>query len=161
MSMVFFASYAQETQADKIFEKYSSGKGVTSIVISKYMVTMFSNMETDDKDFDQMINGLKGIKLLSGKSADDKGNFYKDIQKSLPTLGYKELMYVTENGNQLKFFIHETNKKVDELLMVGVGENNESNVFIIIQGVIDLKTIHRIAKVSGLEKLENIDKKKE
>ena len=159
IGLISLSAIGQESDADKLFDKYSSEKGVTSIVISKYMITMFSNMETDDTDFDEMINVLTGIKMLSGISETSSDDFYKNIRQKLPELGYNELMYVTEDGNQLKFFVHETNKKVDELVLVSVGEKEDGNLFILIQGDINLKTIHRIAKVNGLEKLQNIKEK--
>ncbi|MCT4637393.1 MAG: DUF4252 domain-containing protein [Bacteroidales bacterium] len=152
---------AQDGNAEKLFEDFSTKKGVTSIYMSEYMLNMFSNVESDDPDFDKMIKGLTSIKVLTGSPEDKSINIYSVIQKKLlADKSYKELMMVTEGEQNIKFLIKEgENRKVSELLMISVGGEKSDNIFVIIQGKIDLASIHHLAKVNGLKSIENIEEK--
>ncbi len=151
---------AQNSPVDKLFDKYSGQKGYTSVYISSYMFSMFSEVEYDDKEMDDLVNNLKSIKILA---ADDisTAQFKKDIVKKLPLSDYKELMVVKEEGDNVTFLINEKNGRIGELLIITEGEND--NAIICIQGNIDLKNISKLSKsvkIEGLEHLEDIENKK-
>lgn len=151
---------AQNSPVDKLFDKYSGQKGYTSVYISSYMFSMFSEIEYDDKEMDDLVNNLKSIKILA---ADDisTAQFKKDIVEKLPLSDYKELMVVKEEGDNVTFLINEKNGRIDELLIITEGEDD--NAIICIQGNIDLKNISKLSKsvkIDGLEHLEDIDKNK-
>lgn len=162
--LIPFLLNAQQTPADKLFDKYSGKEGFTYVYISKYMFDLFSNIESNDKDyqgFKNVVGKLDNIKILV---ADDEYrhpdiNFFREIMKELPTSEYKELMVVKEKDQDFKFLIKEEKGKIYELLMIGGGKDN---LLISIQGDIDLKTISKLSKsleIKGLEELEKIDKK--
>lgn len=152
---------AQNTPVDKLFDKYSGQEGITSVYITSYMFGMFTDLETDDPDFDALIKNLKGIKILA---ADDSyvGNvdFYKEIIDKLPMSEYNELMVIREKNQIVKFLINEKDGKIIELLIIAGG--TDENAIISIQGNIDLKNISKLSKsmnITGLEHLEEIDEK--
>lgn len=154
--------WAQSKAVDKLFEKYSGKEGFTSVVITKYMFGLFSNIETsEDDEYMNMIKNLKNIKILSAPGSDVSGiNFYKEVMESLPEKEYDELMVIKEGGTDIKFLIKEENDKIVELLML-IGGPDE-NVLISISGIIDMKTIAKLSKsmnIEGMEKLEKIEKK--
>ena len=69
-------------------------------------------------------------------------------------------MVIKEKDQDVKFLVHEKDGKITELLLIAGGKND--NVLISIQGDIDLKNISKLSKsmnISGLEHLEEIDKK--
>lgn len=151
----------QNTPVDKLFDKYSGQEGITSVYITSYMFGLFTDLETDDPDFDALIKNLKGIKILA---ADDsyagKVDFYKEIIDKLPMSEYNELMVIREKNQIVKFLINEQNGKIIELLIIAGG--TEENAIISIQGNIDLKNISKLSKsmnITGLEHLEEIDEK--
>jgi hypothetical protein len=157
------AAYAQNSAVDKLFDKYSGKDGFTTVVISQYMFEMFKDVETDDKDFGNLIKGLKSIRIITvenPKLVPAGTNFYKEIMKGLPVKEYKELMVIKEKGQDLKFMIKEFQGKISELLLISGGKDN---VFICIQGNIDLKSISKLSKsmnIQGMKELENVGKKK-
>lgn len=157
-----FVMQAQNTAVDELFEKYSGKEGFTSVYITSYMFGMFSNVETDDPDFDELIKNLKGIKILAtDDSYSGNANFYKEIIDKLPMSQYKELMVVKEKDQDVKFLINEKDGKIIELLLIVGGKDD--NALISIQGNIDLKNISKLSKslqINGLEHLEDIDKNK-
>lgn len=148
---------AQNKVVDKLFEKYSGQDGYTSVVITKHMFNLFSNVETKgDDDYMEMIKNLKNIRILSGPEGGVEGvNFYKEIMAKLPETEYEELMVIHDSGKDIKFLIKQEKDIVTELLMVIGG--NEDNVLISITGNIDMKTISKLSKGMGIEGMENLD----
>lgn len=151
---------AQKSPVDELFDKYSGQEGFTSVYITSYMFSMFSDLETDDPEFDALIKNLKGIKILAtDDSYNGNANFYNEIIAKLPMEQYKELMVIKEKDQDVKFLVNEKDGKITELLLIAGGKSD--NALISIQGDIDLKNISKLSKsmnISGLEHLEEIDK---
>lgn len=151
---------AQKSPVDELFDKYSGQEGFTSVYITSYMFSMFSDLETDDPEFDALIKNLKGIKILAtDDSYKGNTNFYNEIIAKLPMEQYKELMVIKEKDQDVKFLVNEKDGKITELLLIAGGESD--NALISIQGDIDLKNISKLSKsmnINGLEHLEEIDK---
>jgi hypothetical protein len=151
-----------QSPVDKLFEKYSGKDGFTTVYISQYMFDMFKDVNTNDKDFDDLVKNLKSIRILAveNENAIPKGtNFYKEIMKVLPVEQYKELMVIKEKDQDIKFLVKESNGKISELLMVAGGKEN---VFICILGNIDMKSIAKLSKslnIQGIKPLENYGEK--
>lgn len=154
-------AFSQKTPVDELFDKYSGKEGFTSVYITSYMFSMFSNLETDDPEFDKLVKNLKGIKILATDDTySGNANFYKEIIDKLPMSQYKELMVVKEKDQDVKFLINEKDGKIIELLVIAGGK--DENALISIQGNIDLKNISKLSKsmnINGLEHLNDIDKK--
>jgi hypothetical protein len=150
---------AQESPADKLFEKYSGLDGYTSVHISKYMFGLFSAMDNKDKDIDDVLSRLTGIRILASENAPARGvNFFNEIMKDLPLNEYQELMVIKEKGQDFKFLIREKDGIISELLMVAGGNSN--NALISIRGNIDLNTISKLSrsmKIDGLDALQKIE----
>jgi len=163
-SMILFSLFlkAQNTPVDQLFDKYSGKEGFTSVYITSYMFSMFSNLETDDPEFDELVKNLKAIKILATDSSyTGNVNFFKEIIDKLPKDQYKELMVIKEKDQDVKFLVNEKNGKIIELLLIAGGKSE--NALISIQGNIDLKNISKLSKsmnIDGLEHLNEIDKKK-
>ena len=150
---------AQVSPVDKLFEKYSGREGYTSVYISKYMFSLFSNLDAGDKELENVLGKLTGIRILSSdKAKDTRVNFFTEIMENLPVTEYQELMVVKEKDQNFKFLIREKDDIITELLMVAGGASN--NVLISIQGNIDLNTISQLSrsmKIDGLDALEKIE----
>lgn len=165
--VLFFAAFiivplcagAQGSQVDKLFEKYSGREGYTSVYISKYMFSLFADIEDGDKEIENVLGKLTGIRILASEETYSPGvNFYTEIMKELPINEYKELMVVKEKGQDFKFLIRENDGMISELLMVAGGVSN--NALISIQGNIDLNSIAKLSKsmdIEGLDALEKIE----
>jgi hypothetical protein len=162
--VVLFALTVTNAQspADELFDKYSGKEGYTTVYISKYMFDLFSNIESTDpeaKEMNEVINKLTGIKILASEKKDENVNFLKEMKKKISSGGYKELMIIKEEDQDVQFLVRENEGKIAELLLIVSGEGE--NVLMSIQGDIDMKHISKLAKamnIEGMEKLENIDK---
>lgn len=158
--IISVSAMSQKDPVDRIFDKYSGQEGYTTVYISSKMFSLFAEIDPDDQELQDMMNGLKSIRILasddSDESAGDGINFYKEVMKDLAVEKYEELMVVKDGNQDLKFLIREENGKIVELLLVGGGDGD--NVLISIRGIIDMKNIGKIGKALDVEGLENIEK---
>jgi len=162
--MISVSAMSQKDPVDRIFDKYSGQEGYTTVYISSKMFSLFAEIDPDDQELQDMMNGLKSIRILASDDSDESVgegiNFYKEVMKDLAVEKYEELMVVKDGNQDLKFLIREESGKIVELLLVGGGDGD--NVLISIRGIIDMKNIGKIGKaldVEGLENLEKIDEK--
>ena len=151
---------AQNKAIEQLFQKYSDRDGFTSVVITKNMFQLFANVDnpTND-DFLKTVKNLDFIKILSIKGENDGKAFYQDIQAAIPEKDYKELMTIKETGSQVKFLTMEKDGIIRELIMISGGK--EESTLIWIAGIIDMKTVSKIAQgmqINGMENLEKVNK---
>lgn len=92
------ASYAQT-----IFDRYADTEGVTTVYISKAMLSMMPDMKTNGVNIGPIASKLDNIRILTCEN-----------KKLLPTLrketlslgkGYEQLMKVTDNGENVDIFM--------------------------------------------------------
>ena len=146
----------QKSPVDRLFEKYSGKEGYTSVYISKYMFSLFSSINPDDKELNQAVSGLSSIKILATEATVKGINFHNEIMKELPSKDYKELMVIREKDQDLKFLVKDVGGKIVELLLIIGGKDN---ALICIQGEdINLKNISNLSKSMQIEGLENLEK---
>lgn len=162
ISVITVNSQAQVSAVDKLFNQYSEKDGFTTVYITQYMFSMFKDVNTDDKDFDNLVKNLKSIRILAvDKENPPTGvNFYTQIMKDLSVKDYKELMVIKEKGQDVKFLVKESNGKIAELLLIAGGREN---ALISIEGNIDLKSIAKLSKsmkIQGMEQLDKMQQKK-
>ena len=159
------AILAQSRSVDRVFDKYAGQDGFTSVYISKYMFSMFAQLDdVEDDDLAEMqdiFGKLDGIRILAVEDDNAIGegvNFYDEIMKDLDRDNYEELMVVKDSESDVVFLAQEENGKIVELLLVVGGESD--NALISITGVIDLSTIGKISHsmgIEGMEKLEDLE----
>ncbi len=153
--------FAQNKVIEQLFKKYSDRDGFTSVVITKNMFQLFANVEnpTND-DFLKTVKNLDFIKILSVQGEIEGKNFYKEIQPAIPENDYKELMTIKEPNSQVRFLTLEKEGVIKELIMISCGK--EESTMIWMTGIIDMKTVAKIAgsmHVDGMENLEKAGKK--
>ena len=168
-SMITVTLAAQVSPVDKLFDKYAGQEGYTMVYITKYMFSMFAqlNDKESDKDAEELgkvLGKLDNIKILAvddEASIKGKVNFYDEIMKELPRNEYNELMVVKEKDSDVVFLAREVKGVIVELLLIAGGTSNSDNVLISIQGVIDLENIAKISKglgIEGMKSLEELEK---
>jgi hypothetical protein len=159
---------AQNRSIDRVFDKYAGKEGFTTVYISKYMFSMFADLEgvEDDemKEVQDVFGKLTGIKILAVDDPAALGegvNFYDEIMSDLPRDRYEELMVVKDSESDVVFLAREEGGVIVELLLV-VGGDGDDNALIAITGEIDLNTIAKLGKtmdIDGMDELENLEEK--
>ncbi len=149
---------AQSNPVDDMFDKYSDRDGFTVVTISSRMFSMFSNLDSDDKDADDLIHRLKSIRILSVEDSllNKDLNFYTELSKKLNMSAYEELMVVKEGKDITKFLIKQNGKMISELLVISGGPSGNS--LISIKGDFNLKNISELSKSTGIKELEGLEK---
>lgn len=157
-------AFAQGDAIAKFFAKYQSDDTFSQVTVSSKMFSLFTNMELEDADDQEVLDAiskLKGLKILAKESARNARELYNEANAMIPMKEYEELMYVRDKDKDMKFFIKEGSGKITELVMVAGG--NDDFMLLTIFGEIDLKQISRMGKkmdVKGLENLERIKDRK-
>ena len=147
------AVLAQKNPVDKLFEKYANQKGFTTVNISGKLLGFASNIDTGDPATKDMLNGLKGIRVLTVEDDDlnKKIDFYKELEADgfFKNNDYEVLMEVTEDDEIVRFLAKDAgNGKISDLLLVVGGDDN---ALISIQGIIDPENIGKITKAVNVD----------
>jgi len=152
--------FAQGESVMKFFSKYSGDESFTSATVSSKMFSLFTNMEVESPEDQEVLNAiskLKGLRILGKENTSDADRLYKEAAGYI-TKDYEQLMEVRDPDKNMKFYITEKGGKISELLMLMGGKDD----FMIMSlfGEIDLKQISKIGhkmNVGGLENLQKMD----
>jgi hypothetical protein len=162
--MFSVAAIAQNDAVTKFFSKYQNDETFTYANISSKMFSMFTNMEVEKKEDQEVLNAiskLKGLRVLQKDDARNARELYKEALSLIPMKEYEELMSVRDKDQDMKFFVKEIAPgKIGELLMV-MGGDDEFMVLTLF-GEIDLKQVGRMGSkmdIDGLKNLEKLDDK--
>lgn len=148
---------AQNKAITQLFDKYSGKEGFSTVVITKNMFQLFANVENAENDeFLKTVKNLDFIKILSTGEGIDGKAFYKEVLAAIPAKDYKELMVIQEANEQVKFLTLEKEGVIRELIMVTGGTDESSLIWV--SGIIDMKTIAKIAQSVNIEGMDNLDK---
>jgi hypothetical protein len=158
-------AFAQHDAISKFFTKYQNDETFSQVTVSSKMFNMFTNLEMDKKEDQEVLNAiskLKGLRILAKEEARNSRELYKEALGMLPMKEFEELMSVRDKDKDMKFFIKETSPgKIGELVMVAGG--NDEFMVLSLFGEIDLKQIGKIGAsmhIDGLDELKKIDEKK-
>ena len=162
--MVMMSAGVQAQDAiSKFFSKYQNDDTFSQVTISSKMFSLFTNMELENKDDQEVLNAiskLKGLRILN-KDTYDSRLLYKEAMGMIPAKEFEELMTVQDKDKNMKFLIKESDGKINELVMVM--HDKEEFMIMSLYGEIDLKQVSKLGKklnVDGLENLENLKDKK-
>ena len=136
--------YAQDSR----FDKFADMEEVTSVYISKAMLSLMPDMQTEGVNIGSIASKLDNIRILSC----DKPAIIDKMKKEFAFInsknGYEELMRIKDKGEKTTIYLkngkivkQDKNKKKEFVLMTG--EKNEFTV-IIITGNLTLKEIQGI-----------------
>ena len=151
---------AQTNPIDRMFDKYSGQDGFTAIYISSRMFSLIAQADLEDDELQEMMGKLKSIRILTADSSmTTKVNFYEELEKNLDFSEYEELMMVKDGSQDLKFLIKEKGRRIEELLMIGGGDNG-GNMLLSIKGDLSMENISDISRQIGIEELGGIENAK-
>lgn len=124
-------------QINQFFEKYANSPEVTSVSISKTMISMISKSSDfgkGDLDFRKIADRIDNIRIISTESPKMAETLKKDAAK-LSTKGYEELINVNDKGENTVIYMNAASNGVNSYLIL----NNEKAEFnaILITGKIN------------------------
>ena len=153
--------FAQQSAADRIFDKYSGKEGYTTVYISSFMFNLLNSLEVDDPEYDEFkkaTSGITSIKILTQDGGESEA-FGRELLDMLPGDEYQEMMVVKDEDEDVLFLAKQEGNRITEFLLIVSGGDGE-DALIAIQGDIDLESLSSIASgldMPGMENLEELD----
>jgi len=156
-----------QSPIDKVFEKYSSQDGFTSVNISKEMFQMLMQIgQGDGKDTNmveikKMMEQLTGLKVLTFAFDSSKVvkavSIYNGFAGVFPASTYKELMTINEGRQNIRFLTkQDANGKINEMVML---MKDKTEVAVLsLTGIIDLSTVSKLSKGMNIHGMEGLKK---
>ena len=130
-------SYGQSS----LFDKFADMEGVTSVYISKSMISLFpqGNTNVNGINIGNIADRLDNIQILSADEKDIIAKLRKERSDINPKNGYEELMSVQEDGEKTTFYFKDKKGKKKEFILL-VDEKDEFTIISIV-GDLTLKEI--------------------
>ncbi len=165
ITLVSITGYSQN------FEKYDSMKEVDAVVMTSKMFKLLSKVDLSATDpeaqqYLNLIDNLKEIRVYSSHQPGIRSQMASDVASYLNKSSMDELMRVSEDGNNIKFYSKpgKSDNFVSELFMFMEGQKDGKPVSVImsITGNLDLTKISKLTtdlKVPGADELKNVKNK--
>jgi FlaA1/EpsC-like NDP-sugar epimerase len=152
--------FSQKSAIDDLFDRYNGKEGFTTVYISSKMFSLLSRIDSEDEEFQNLVNRIKSIRILSIDSARNVThiNFATELVPRLSRTGFEDLMTVKELNDEVRFMVREVGDRIAELVMITGGAGSS---VVCITGNLDLKTISSLSEnlvIGGLEGLEKVEK---
>lgn len=142
-TLVSMSVFAQKNAISKYFSEYENREDFTQVQLTGKIFQMISAMDSEDeelKEAQQLFENVRGVHIIGGESIDNGYEMYQSAMKKLK--GFELLMSIKEKDNDFSIMIDENAGVVDELVMIGGGDDN----FVIIDvfGEIDLNQLSKV-----------------
>jgi hypothetical protein len=158
-----------QSPIDKVFDKYASQDGFTTVNITKELFQMLMQMgqgevkDTNVVEMKKMMEQLTGLKVLTFSFDSTKivkaVSVYNEFAAVFPAGTYKELMTVNEGRQNIKFMTkQDAAGKISEMVML-MKDKNEVAV-LSLTGNIDLSTVSKLSKNMNIHGMEGLGKMK-
>lgn len=156
-----------QSPIDKVFDKYASQDGFTSVNISKEMFQMLMQMgQGDSKDTSmvevkKMMEQLTGLKVLTFTFDSSKivraVAVYNEFASVFPASSYKELMTINEGRQNIKFLTKQDGSgKISEMVMLM--KDKTEVALLSLTGHIDLSMVSKLSKGMNIHGMEGLKK---
>lgn len=131
-------SYAQNS----FFDKFADMDGVTSVYISKAMLSMMPNMKAEGINIGEVAGKLDHIQILTCEKAALIPKIKKEVEYIHPRNGYEELMRVNNEGDKTTIYLKKDKNGKKEFVLL----NDEKNEFtvVVITGNLTLQEIQGV-----------------
>ena len=124
LSLCSLFTYAQ----DSFFDKFADMDGVTSVYISKAMLSLMPDMKTEGVNIGEVASKLDNIQILSCEKPDIIAKLKKETAFISPKNGYEELMRINDEGEKTIIYLKRNKNKEKEFVLM----SQEKNEFTII-----------------------------
>ena len=162
--IAFLVSISLDAQSLKShFESLEEGDEYAVITVNKQLFKMLGSFDiemeedVDIKEIIKDINKLKIYALDEGASYED----FKKVQTLAESASMDQLLSVKDGSERVYLYTNSSdgsNIVKDLLLLVREGEDDGSNVFIWLDGKINLNDISKIAKKFDIDNLDHLEK---
>lgn len=140
LALVSLAASAQ----DDLFDRYANTQGVTTVCVSKAMLSLMPQVKAGGVDIAAIAQKLESVQILSC----DRPSLIPGIRQTANSIysrdGYEEVMRMNEGGQTTLIYQKQLSGGMNEFALV-TGETNELNI-VNVKGHITLRDIQSIAQ---------------
>lgn len=138
---VMMACLSMHAQAE-LFSKYDNTHGVTTVYVSKSMLSIMPQMKTGGVDIGSIAQKLDNISILTCERPSMIGGIKQNASAIYSRDGYEEVMKLNDSDSHTVIYMKQLSGGINEFALV----NTENNVLRIvnIKGRISLRDIQSI-----------------
>jgi hypothetical protein len=144
--------YAQPAGFDRLYYQYKGEEGVVALKIPGFVMKLAGSIADLDREEKALLKSLRSVTVLTIEESHlyPDVNFTEEINLSNMKNGYKMLMEVHEDDEDVIIAAREKNGKLRDLIVV-VGGND--NVLVHVRGRMDSDLLENLADVAGVDEL--------
>ena len=128
---------------DALFDKYEDTNGVTTVFISKTMLSMIPNVKAGNHDISEIASKLDQLRILTCEKASLIPRILEDAKKIYKNDGYEAIMRMNDEGEKMTIYQRTLRGGKNEFVLL---QEDSSDLNIInVKGAVTLKDIQMIA----------------
>lgn len=102
---------------DSFFDKFADMDGVTSVYISKAMLSLMPNMQAEGVNIGEVASKLDNIQILSCEKPDIIARMKEETAFINPKNGYEELMRINDEGERVIIYLKQAQSGTKEFVL--------------------------------------------
>lgn len=132
IAIAFMLSAIAMQAQDKMFERFSNNKDITTVYISKALLSMVPNMDAGGLNVKNLANKLEKLEIYTSESQSAMKAMVAEAQSMKKNKAYETLMSVKEKDQVVDFYAQQdSNGKFKDLIMF-VNQSDECTVIRIV-----------------------------
>ena len=142
LSLLLMTVVQNARAQDALFDKYEDTNGVTTVFISKTMLSMIPNVKAGNHDISKIAGKLDQLRILTCEKASLIPSILDDAKKTYKSEGYEAIMRMNDDGGKMTIYQRSLKGGKNEFVLL---QEDGSNLNIInVKGAITLKDIQKI-----------------
>lgn len=142
ITLLLFVCSIMSYGQNSFFDKYADMDGITSIYISKSMLSMMPNMKTEGINIGKIASKLDNIQILTCEKPSLIPKIKKELEFINPKNGYESLVRINDEGEKSTIYQKTIKKDKKEFVLI-VAEKSELTI-IVITGNLNLEEMQGI-----------------
>lgn len=132
IAILLFSALGYMQAQNNMFDKLSKQKGITTVYISKSLLSMMPNMETGGANIKGLSGKLEQLEIYSSENNKEAAKLMKEeVNVLVKEKKYEVLMSVKDGDDNVTFYAYKENGKFKDLIMF-TEEPGESSIIRII-----------------------------
>ncbi|MDE5808959.1 MAG: DUF4252 domain-containing protein [Muribaculaceae bacterium] len=140
--LFILAIVSVNAQVSKVFEQYSETQGVTTVYISKTMLSMMPDIQAGKMELKGVTNKLNYIKVLTTQRAYLIREIYNSIKLQMKRDKFETLISTNDGNERANIYMKTDSRGVNEYLIVNQNKGELSAV--LINGTITLADVQKM-----------------
>lgn len=144
--------FAQPAGFDRLYYQYKGEEGVVALKIPGFVMKLAASIADLDREEKQLLKSLRSVTVLTIEESHmyPNVNFTEEINLSNMKNGYKMLMEVHEDDEDVIIAAREKNGKLRDLIVIVGGDEN---VLVHVRGRMESDLLENLAEVAGVDEL--------